>query len=331
MNRLQTKCLATSALAHALLIASSIIGAAFWKPDPPEEKFPLLEIIPMKTTDEEFSGGGKPDAAAPNVRPDAPLTPVPTPPDPSSRPPVSPPPRPEPEPEPPAVEKPVEKPPVRAPQTSEKKVVEEKTDPDSILQKKNKKEKPPKDTEDTKKAAAKDKKEIKINLDLAKRYPSDTKAEREKKRRDEEARMAAAQAAAERAASEKAASIQGAVSALSGKLSKGTSVEIPGTGGEAYANYNSVVRTVYDNAWIDPGAGVDESLSVVATIAIRRDGHVLKSQTFITKRSGNDALDRSVQQALDRVSFVAAFPEGAKDEKRTFRIRFNLRDKRMNG
>lgn len=336
MNRLQKKCLVTSALLHVVLIGSAIVGSAFLDQQPPEEKYPLLEIIPFKTTDELFSGGETPNAPPPNVRPDVPplppQAPVETPVRAASDPP--PPVEPEPRKEIPPVEKPLERKKVSEPAPEPKKIPEVKDDPDSILPKKNKKDTTSKDPESAK-TALKEKKEIKVNLDLAKRFPADAKADREKKRREEEAKAAAAQAArqaaAEKVATERAASIRGAVSALSGKLSKGTSVEIPGAGGEAYANYNSVVRTVYDNAWQDPGHGVDESLTVVASIEIRRDGSVAMDRTFITRRSGNDALDRSVQKALDRVRFVAPFPEGAKDEKRTFRIRFNLREKRMNG
>lgn len=75
MNRLQKKCLVTSALLHVVLIGSAIVGSAFLDQQPPEEKYPLLEIIPFKTTDELFSGGETPNAPPPNVRPDVPPLP----------------------------------------------------------------------------------------------------------------------------------------------------------------------------------------------------------------------------------------------------------------
>jgi hypothetical protein len=38
-----------------------------------------------------------------------------------------------------------------------------------------------------------------------------------------------------------------------------------------------------------------------------------------------------VQRTLDRVTFVAPFPDGAKEKERTFIINFNLKAKRMLG
>lgn len=335
MTRLEKKCFAASTGCHLLLLGCLVFGAAFWKPGEVEDNAPLLEIIPFKTTDEPFSGGGNPDAGPPNVRPDAPVTPPPVAPVVQSPPPVAPvqtpPPQQSPPPaqeEPPAKTEPVrpDPPEVREP---------EKSDDEALLpaKKPTPRKKPnPKETLTSESAPKTAKKEIKVNLDLVKRYPADTKAARERKEREEAANAArAAEAAAQRMAAERSALVQGSLSALSGKLSKGTSIDIPGTGGEAYANYGSVVRTIYDNAWIDPGQGVDENLTVAVTVSIRRDGSVIKNQTYIVRSSGDTTLDRSVQRALDRVTFIAPFPEGAKDAQRTFKIKFNLRDKRMNG
>jgi hypothetical protein len=36
-----------------------------------------------------------------------------------------------------------------------------------------------------------------------------------------------------------------------------------------------------------------------------------------------------VQRALDRVKFVHEFPEGAKEQKRTYTINFNLKAKQL--
>jgi hypothetical protein len=40
-------------------------------------------------------------------------------------------------------------------------------------------------------------------------------------------------------------------------------------------------------------------------------------------------VDKSVQRTLDRVTFIAPFPEGAKDKQRTYTINFNLKAKRL--
>jgi TonB family protein len=59
---------------------------------------------------------------------------------------------------------------------------------------------------------------------------------------------------------------------------------------------------------------------------IRKDGRV--SQARIIKRSGVASLDRSVQEALDRVREVVPFEAGATEDSRTYTIGFNLRSKR---
>ena len=40
-------------------------------------------------------------------------------------------------------------------------------------------------------------------------------------------------------------------------------------------------------------------------------------------------MDASVQKTLDRVTFIAPFPEGTTEKERTYIINFNLKVKRM--
>jgi protein TonB len=103
-------------------------------------------------------------------------------------------------------------------------------------------------------------------------------------------------------------------------LSSPTEVTLPGDSTVAYANYASFVKSVYDAAWTLPDtiAG-DENITVRVTIA--SDGTVLSAR--IIERSGDAPVDASVQRALDRVTFVAAFPEGSSDKQRTYTINFN--------
>ena len=103
-------------------------------------------------------------------------------------------------------------------------------------------------------------------------------------------------------------------------LSSPTEVTLPGDSTVAYANYASIVKSVYDAAWTLPDtiAG-DENITVKVTIA--SDGTVLSAR--IIERSGDAPVDASVQRALDRVTFVAAFPEGSSDKQRTYTINFN--------
>jgi TolA protein len=109
----------------------------------------------------------------------------------------------------------------------------------------------------------------------------------------------------------------------------GTKVEISGPGGEAYANYALMVKMVYEDAWQIPSDLQDEDSTAKVTVTIARSGDVLSAR--IERRSGNSVLDKSVQRALDRVKFVAKFPEGSKEEQRTFTINFNLKSKLLSG
>ena len=53
-------------------------------------------------------------------------------------------------------------------------------------------------------------------------------------------------------------------------------------------------------------------------MVLLRSGEVLSAR--ISRRSGLPALDKSVEAALNRVKRVAPFPEGSKDEQRSFTI-----------
>jgi len=59
---------------------------------------------------------------------------------------------------------------------------------------------------------------------------------------------------------------------------------------------------------------------------VARNGNIISAS--IIRRSGVGVVDRSVQQALDRVRSLPAFPEGAKEAQRTYNINFNLKTKR---
>lgn len=120
---------------------------------------------------------------------------------------------------------------------------------------------------------------------------------------------------------------------LTGGLSGGVGVEVPGPGGAAYVNYRDVVATIYQQRYKQAVAAAgdiargDTSADVAITIA--RDGRVVGRE--ITRRSGNAALDRLVQRVLDAVTEIAPFPAGAKDERRTFNLTFELKADRIAG
>lgn len=135
-----------------------------------------------------------------------------------------------------------------------------------------------------------------------------------------------------------ARSLEGATGKISGTVSRGAvQVQIgpvgggggggggggTGGGGSAYAWH---VRNAFNNAWIPPQNVKDEFATADVEVVIRKDGRV--TQARIVKRSGIAALDRSVQEALDRVREVVPFEAGATEDSRTYTIGFNLRSKR---
>lgn len=101
----------------------------------------------------------------------------------------------------------------------------------------------------------------------------------------------------------------------------------PGGGGPSYASYAAYVRTKYDNAWIAPEETSSEAAVAEVRVTIARDGTVLSAE--FTKRSGDRQVDASVQRALDRVPTIGRpFPEGAKENKRSYILLFDLKVKR---
>lgn len=187
------------------------------------------------------------------------------------------------------------------------------------------KEPPAETTKKTREPAAADaepKKSTKPSISLADLKPvsPSTRAQRDA----DKAR--AAQAAADRALADQLG--QTAQSLRSG-FAQGTAVQVHGTGGPAYGNYESLVRARYDDAWLIAENVGDENTTTKVSVTIARDGDVIDAK--IIQRSGNAAFDRTVQQALERVQFVAPFPAGPKDNKRTFIINFNLRGRKLAG
>jgi TonB family protein len=100
----------------------------------------------------------------------------------------------------------------------------------------------------------------------------------------------------------------------------------PGGGGPSYANYGAWVKTKYDNAWLAPDDAASDDAVAKVSVTIANNGTVVSSH--ITRASGDSQVDRSVQATLDRVTFIAPFPDGAKEKQRTYIINFNLKAKR---
>lgn len=110
-------------------------------------------------------------------------------------------------------------------------------------------------------------------------------------------------------------------------LSSATTVDMPGESSAAYANYASVVKSIYDQAWTLPDTVANDDENVKVSVTIARDGTVINARVLTP--SGDVNVDNSVQHTLDRVTFIAPFPEGATDKERTYTINFNPQLKRM--
>ncbi len=110
-----------------------------------------------------------------------------------------------------------------------------------------------------------------------------------------------------------------------------TTVDVPGLGGagEPFAGYNEVVKSIYYRAWITQDTLAGHVAGPVARIVVARDGTILSAE--LTTPSGDASLDKSVDRALQRVTKLPPFPAGARDEERTFRIRFSLDAKKASG
>ena len=290
MNRLQKKCLIATAGFHLLLVLVILFGAAFFTSHEKPDETTLLTVIPANLIDAAFNSGVK------AVQPPAPTPPQP----------VQPPQPPQPKPEP--VKQPDPEPVKPAPTFVER--VKEIFTPD-----------PPKLVPvDNPEPAPKPKPHV-VKVDLKKvthtaLKVTDTTAA-------DEARDA------KRARDARLKAIASAARSIKNNASSATTVEMPGTGSVSYANYASVVKSVYEQAWTPPDDSSSDDAIIKVSVTIGNDGTVISSS--ILDASGDARVDGSVQRTLDRVNFVAPFPDGAKEKQRTFIINFNLKAKRMLG
>ena len=121
-----------------------------------------------------------------------------------------------------------------------------------------------------------------------------------------------------------------AARSLRDDLSAITAIGDPGSGGgESYAGYDQVVRSIYWHAWVPPEETASDNAIVRASITISSDGNVIAKK--IVGPSSDSSVNSSVQRTLDRVGFIRPFPEGAKEKQRVYQLKFDLRAKRLSG
>ena len=115
--------------------------------------------------------------------------------------------------------------------------------------------------------------------------------------------------------------IKGMRSQLSGAID----VNVTGANAAAFTSYANLVVGVYRRTW-EPliPSGLARSRIAKVSVTIRRDGRVFSAR--IIRKTGDAALDRSVQRTLDRVKTIGKpFPLGSKDSQRTFTLDFTPR------
>lgn len=309
MKRLQRKCLIASAVTHGLLLVMLLVGSAFVPHRrPPDDaiSIQLVDIPDLLVDEPNMVGGGNPKAGLPDPVP-APVPQLP----------VVPAPQPvQPQPQPAPVPAPVQPQPedAKPEKTADEKPLPPKPEPSpfNFAEAKTVKPATPKPSSPA------------PSFDFG-------KAERKTIKPTASSSRASGSATAEAsAAAAREAQIASAMGAARARMQQGLStgvgeIGIPGPGGAAYASYGLAIKKIYYDAWIAPTAAGDNEPTVEVEVVIARDGTVLSKR--ITKRSGKRELDRTVGEAIDRVKKTRPFPSGSTDEKRTFKIHFNLNSK----
>ncbi len=121
----------------------------------------------------------------------------------------------------------------------------------------------------------------------------------------------------------RARAIQNAIRSLKNNFTSATKIDVPGTGSVSYASYDAVVKSVYErtmNTFLPNEIANDNEITKVR-VTIASDGTVTSSR--IVAPSGDPVWDAAVQHTLDRVTYIAPFPEGATEKERTYPISFN--------
>jgi TonB family protein len=118
-----------------------------------------------------------------------------------------------------------------------------------------------------------------------------------------------------------------AARALEKNLTQATVIDAPGDSSTAVANYASVVKSIYEQAWMPPDDAQNDDANTKVSVTISSDGTVITAH--IITPSGDSGVDETVQRTLERVQFIAPFPAGSTDKERTYIINFNLKAKRM--
>lgn len=306
MNRLQKKCFVFSIGMHGLL-AVILIGSAAFRDRPDKTDAPILSLIPANILDQSGVGGGEP---APTMR-------------------VS-----QPQPQPPAQAQPQ-----RQVQPQPREQVQPVAQP---VVRRVERQRPQEEEEETRPLAVSDNPAPRPKMhhhehEIHPTFTSETQTQTHTHRIAEnlEASEEASAASAARAEARRRSEIENSLDHLASNVRTSgagkTTVDIPGIGGggEAFAGYRDVIRSIYYRAWVAPENGGDKSAAPEARIVVARDGTILSAE--IVSASGDSTLDKSVSRTLRIVTKLPPFPADARDEQRTFRLQFSLDLKEASG
>jgi TonB family protein len=291
MTRLQKKCFLFSAGMHGLLLVI-LLGSSAFRDKPVAQDMPILTMIPANILDKAGVGGANPEpVTAPQPAPQpAPQAVQPAPPTPK---PVAP-------------RQAVE--PIARPKPRE---VEPEPTPKPLIAK----EPTPKPVHEHH--------EIVPEFDHA--APVTHNKTKPKTSETTEA-QSSAQSAEARHLKQIARAFDSMANAVKTSGAKATAVDMPGEGGgEAFADYKTVIYNYYYHAWIAPDSVANKLAGTDVKIVVARDGAIISAE--IIKSSSEPVLDKSVERALRMVPKLPPFPAASHDEQRSFLIRFNLESK----
>jgi len=82
---------------------------------------------------------------------------------------------------------------------------------------------------------------------------------------------------------------------------------MPGESTVAYANYASVVKSIYDQAWTLPDSIANDDENVKVTVTIARDGTVISSR--IIEKAGDAQVDLRRELAIAQRAVTGDHPE----------------------
>jgi TonB family protein len=301
MTRLQKKCFMFSAGMHGLLLVVLVASSAF-SAKPAVESQPILTMIPANIVDRATAmpagATPRPQPAPPAFQPPQPAPQV-----------VLPPP-----PVPPTVTQPP------APSFFHRlfhpDTPRETTEPLPL----------DKEGESTPKPTRKKPHEVVPTFTPAKEVAKNKKIQAE----DAEAESAAARHTQNRRLKEIARTLGDVARTVKTSGAPGTAVDMPGQNdGPAFADYKTVIYNYYYHAWVVPDSVANNLAATDVKIVVARDGTILSSE--IINRSGERALDTSVERVLRVVTKLPPFPAASQDQERTFLLRFDLTAKEGSG